>query len=95
MAASTGIFVTTPTAGINLYDAASVAKFPVLTAVMGSDGRKRVYGKCIKAQTSIATVAIGAAGSITTLGSTTATYIMNTTGGFTAGQYGWAAQRII
>lgn len=95
MAATTGIFATTPTAGVNLYDLASAPKFGLLTEVLGTDGLKHIYGKFIKAQGSIATVGVGTAGSITTVGSTTATWINNVTGGAAAGQYGWVRGRTI
>ncbi len=95
MAASTGIFTTTPTAGVNLYEASSTPRFAALTAVFGSDGAKRIYGKNIKAMGSIATVGVGAAGSITTVGSTTATYIENFPGGVAAGTYCWVKQRVV
>lgn len=93
--ATTGIFVTTPTAGVNFYAVSSTAAFAPLTEVLGSDGLKHIYGKSIKAQTSIATVGVGTAGSITTVGSTTATWIMNVTGGAAAGQYTWVRGRTI
>lgn len=95
MAATAGIYVINPVAGVNYYDLSSTPKFAVLTANSGSDGVKHIYGKLIKAQTSIATVGIGTAGSITTVGSTTATYIMNIAGGGAASQYCWIRGRTI
>lgn len=93
MAASTGLFTTNALAGINLYDASSTAKFGKLTTANDTAGRKRVYGLLAKAMGSIQTVQIGTAGSVTTLGSTTATYIMNHPGGVATGTYVWIQQR--
>lgn len=95
MAATTGIFATTPTAGVDFYSAGSTPKFGLLTEVLGTDGVKHIYGKFIKAQGSIATVGVGTAGSITTVGSTTATFINNFPGGVAAGVYGWVRGRTI
>ncbi len=95
MAVTTGIFTTTPEVGVNYYDLSSTPKFAVLTSNSGSDGVKHIYGKFASACGSIATVAIGTAGSINTHGSTTATYIMNITGGAAIGQYGWIKCRTI
>lgn len=95
MAATTGIYAITPVAGVNYYDLSSTAKFAVLTANSGSDGVKHVYGKLAAGLGSIATCAVGTAGSITALTSTSAVYIMNIPGGGATGQYCWVRGRTI
>jgi hypothetical protein len=95
MAATTGIFATSPVAGVNYYSLSSTPLFAKLTANSGSDGSKHIYGLLAAALGSIATCGIGTAGSITAVGSTTATYIMNIVGGGASGQYCWIKQRTI
>lgn len=95
MAATTGIYTFTPRAGVNFYDLSSTPRFAVLTDAFGSNGYKHIYGKLIAGLGSIATCGIGTAGSITAVGSTTATYIMNIPGGGATGQYCWIQGRTI
>lgn len=95
MAATTGIFTTTPVAGVNYYDLSSTPKFAKLTSNAGSDGVKHIYGLLAAGLGSIATCAVGTAGSITALTSTTAVYIMNVAGGGASGQYTWVRGRTI
>lgn len=95
MAASTGLFSVESLAGVNLYDVSSTARFAKLTVAFDTAGRKRIYGLLAKAQGSIATVSIGLAGSIVTLGSTTAVWICNHPGGAAAGTYIWIQRRTV
>lgn len=95
MAATTGVFTTTPTAGVNFYDLSSTQHFAPLTGVAGSDGVKHIYGKFIAGLGSIATCNVGTAGSITAASAGAAAYIMNIPGGSATGQYGWVKNRTI
>jgi hypothetical protein len=92
MAATTGLYVTNSNV-VDLYSVSTTPKYGVGNVVFDNGGKKRVYGKCVAAMGSIQTVQIGAAGSISTLGSTTATYIMNAPGGVAINLYAWARQR--
>jgi len=97
MAAVTGIYcTTTPEAGINLYRVSlSIGSQKLLTRVNGSDGRQWIYGKLVAAQTSIAAVSVGAAGSIVSCTTTTAIWMMNATGGAAASSYLWVRKRTL
>ncbi len=95
MAASTGVYIVNAEAGVNVYDASSTPHFGLNFNVLSSDGFKRIYGKMIKAMGSIQTCSIKTAGSIVTVGSTTATFICDTAGGFAAGQHGFIKKRTL
>ena len=101
MAAVTGIFCVTPTAGINLYfttisinTGSSRQAQNLMESVEGSDGRRWIFGKSIKVQTSVATVSIGVNGSIVSCTTTTANWMMNYAAGLAvANTYCWIRRR--
>lgn len=96
MAAVTGIYSTTPEAGMNLYRyTSSQGSQKLLERIIGSDGRAWIYGLCIKVQTSIATVSVGAAGSIVSCTTTTAIWMMNQAAGASASKYLWVRKRTL
>lgn len=92
----TGIYAVTPSAGMNLYRyTSSQGSQKLLERVTGSDGRAWIYGLCVKVQTSIAAVSVGAAGSITSATTTTAIWMMNQAGGASASKYLWVRKRTL
>lgn len=95
MAATTGIYTTSPEAGVNFYDLSSTPRFQSLLKVGGSNGLVHIYGKVISALGSVAVCGIGTAGSITAGTTTTALYQMNIAGGAAASQYCWIQARTI
>lgn len=89
MAASLTVFSVTPLAGIKLSNVSSAPLVADLTAVFASDGHTYRLGKSGgSAIGSIATVAVGTAGSIR-LDAGSAGFTMNAPGGLVAGQHGW------
>jgi len=86
---SATVYATAPLIGIDLDDKSSTAKFKVLTAVFGSDGRKHLYVRASEALGSASTIKIGAAGSASS-DAGSAGYDCNTSGGVAATQYFWA-----
>lgn len=86
---SATVYATTPIAGVDLDDKSSTPKFKVLTAILGSDGRKHVYARASETLGSASTVKIGASGSASS-DAGSAGYDCNTTGGVAAGQHFWA-----
>ena len=96
MAAVTGIYCITPDIGINLYrTSTSIGSQKLLTRVTGSDGRAWIYGLLAKAQTSVATVSVGAAGSIVSCTTTTAIWMMNAASGLATANYCWVRKRTL
>lgn len=86
---SATVYSTAPLIGIDLDDKSSTAKFKVLTAVFGSDGRKHIYARASEALGSASTVKIGTAGSASS-DAGSAGFDCNTTGGVAVGQHFWA-----
>lgn len=102
MAAVAGIYSVTSTAGLNFYlttlsinTGSTRLTQNVMEKVNGSDGRFWIFGKTVKAQTSVATVSIGAAGSIVSLTTTSAKWMMNAAGGVAASTYCWIRSRTV
>lgn len=94
--ATSGIYCITPEAGINLYRTSlSIGSQKLLTKVTGSDGRAWIYGLLAKAQTSVATVSVGAAGSVVSCTTTTAVWMMNAAGGLATANYAWIRRRTL
>lgn len=88
MAASTTVFTTTPTAGINLDSVGSTPSVALLTRVAGNNGHTFLYVKASEAIGSITTCIIGAAGSASS-DSGSAGWTANAPGGAAAGEYFW------
>lgn len=90
MAASLTVFSTSPLAGMKLSFVGSTAQQAVLTTVFASDGHVyRLVQSGGSAIGSIATVAIGTAGSARN-DSGSAGFSMNAPGGIVSGQKAWA-----
>jgi len=90
MAASTTVFATTPSLGINLgATGVSTPAFALLTRVQGNDGHDYMYVQANEALGSVDTVIVGATGSCSSDGGS-AGWTLNVPGGLTAGAYGWA-----
>lgn len=90
-AKASSVYAITPLVGVDLDDKSSAPRFKVLTAVLGSDGRKHVYVRASEALGSASTVKIGANGSASS-DAGSAGYDCNTTGGVALGQHFWARQ---
>lgn len=90
MAASTTVYTTAPTLGINLgATGVSTPAFKLLTRVNGSDGHEYLYVQANEALGSIDTVIISASGSASS-DAGSAGWTLNVPSGLTAGAYGWA-----
>lgn len=90
MAASTTVFSTTPTLGINLgATGVSTPAFKLLTRVQGDDGHDYMYIQANEALGSVDTVIVASTGSASS-DSGSAGWTLNVPGGLTLGQYGFA-----
>lgn len=83
------VYAVSPLVNVDLDDKSSAPKFKLLTALLGSDGRKHIYVRASEALGSTSTVKIGANGSASS-DAGSAGYDCNTTGGVAAGQHFWA-----
>jgi hypothetical protein len=88
MAASTTVFSTTPTAGLNLAAIGSTFNVAALTKANGNNGHVFMVAKASEAIGSITTCIIGAAGSASS-DSGSAGWTANAPGGAATGQYFW------
>ena len=88
------VYTVTPVVGFDLDDKSSTPATKVLTAILGSDGKKHVYARASEALGSSSTIRIRSAGSASS-DAGSAGYTCNTTGGVAAGQFFWAMQTAI
>ena len=91
MAAATSatLWAITPIAGIDLGAKSSTPAVAALTRLNANDGHVYLYVKASETLSSIDTVKIGTAGSASS-DSGSAGWTMNSPGGLTTGQFGWA-----
>jgi len=91
MAAATSatLWAITPIAGVDLGGKGSTPAFAALTRLNGNDGHVYLYVKASETLSSIDTVKIGTAGSASS-DSGSAGWTLNSPGGLTTGQFGWA-----